>query len=129
MAMHQPGYRGRVLIGLMVARINRFMIGWICLCAPRPGTLWDAAVVPLKSGVVVHCVCVCVCVCVWVISNPLWEKSHQSGRSRHWIAGNVKAITREYSFRNVEIKQERTVTQRIKRTLDFIYKSKTQAYF
>jgi hypothetical protein len=27
MAMHQPGYRGRVLIGLMVARINRFMIG------------------------------------------------------------------------------------------------------
>lgn len=60
------GYRGGVLIGLMVARVNRTVIGWLCLCAcPVLEPSRDAAVTPSEvwSG---HAVCMCVHVCACV---------------------------------------------------------------
>ena len=61
------GYRGGVLIGLMVARVNRTVIGWFCLCAhPVLEPSRDAAVTPSEvwSGRAV-CMCVYVCACVY----------------------------------------------------------------
>lgn len=55
------GCRGGALIGLMVAKVNRAVIGCLCLCVhPVPEPSGDAAVAPLKPGVAVPGVCECV---------------------------------------------------------------------
>lgn len=65
------GYRGGVLIGLMVARVNKTMIGWLCLCAhPVLEPSRDAADSPseVRSG---NAVCMCthaqvqMCLYIW----------------------------------------------------------------
>ena len=65
------GYRGGVLIGLMVARVNRTVIGWLCLCArPVLEPSRDAAVTPSEvwSGRAV-CMCMCARVCTGTSRN------------------------------------------------------------